>query len=155
MQPSRRRMLKLVGVSALPLIGGCSSLGSSADATPTQTDEPPVVARLVGPDTDRALFRRSSVESVGSVHGRDGAFGVPVTLSDEAVADVVARFDSAGVTKNRTEFSVVLSEGDRDVTRFGVSPGLVEAVGGGDWQGEFRLQFDQRATAESVRQHLG
>jgi len=113
-----------------------------------------VVARLVGPDTDRLLFRRSGVESAGSVRERDGQFAVPVALSESAVADVVERFGSAGVAGNWGEFSVVLSERGRAVTRFGVSPGLVEAVDGGDWRGELSLQFGERATAESVRQRL-
>lgn len=149
-------MLALVGVSALPLTGGCSSLRPLADATATTpADQPAVVARLVGPDTDRVLFRRSGVESVGSVRGRDRAVGLSVSLSDAAVADVVARFDSAGVAENRSEFHVVLSEDGRAVQRFGVSSGLVEALEGGDWQGEFQLRFDQRSTAESVQQYLG
>lgn len=153
MSISRRQVLKLGSISILPLAGGCSSLSTSTE-TPTQTVQPPIIARLVGPNTDQVLFRQNTVVTAGSVREYNEQFSVPVTLSDEAATDIVGLFNSVDITENRGEFKVILSERNQDITRFGISLGLTREISDGDWSGGLLLQFDQQATADAVRRRL-
>lgn len=153
MSISRRQVLKLGSISILPLAGGCSSLSTSTE-TPTQTVQPPIIARLVGPNTDQVLFRQNAVVTAGSVREYNEQFSVPVTLSDEAATDIVGLFNSVDITENRGEFKVILSERNQDITRFGISLGLTREISDGDWSGGLLLQFDQQATADAVRRRL-
>jgi len=149
----RRHVLECGSIALLSLFGGCSAPLTTTE-TPTETTQPLIVTRLLGPDTDYELFSQSDIASVRSVREYSAQFSVPVALTDEAATDVKDVFNSAGVTGNTTAFDVVVFEGDQEITRFGISPGLASEISNGEWNGELQLQFDQRTTAETVRTRL-
>ena len=107
-----------------------------------------------GPGTDRRLFDGSDVASVGSVRDRTGSAGLPVTLTDEASADVAERFRAVGVPGTPDEFEVVQFHDGEAVGRFGIAPGLVEAIADGEWDGRLLLTFGRREQAVGLRETL-
>jgi hypothetical protein len=173
MSPSRRRLLASTGTAAAGLLAGCTSFDvvqstetggtdptetGGVGPTETATARPGAVgsfeARLEGPDGGQTLFTQSEVASVGPVSNRGGRYTVPVVLTDESEAAVTETLRSAGALADPDAFEVVLTLGGDEVSRFGVSPGFVDAVENGEWNGEFLLVTRERADAAAVRRTL-
>jgi len=153
MSVTRRKLLAVGGGAVLSMAAGCSSL-STGNESDTPTPEQPITARLLGPDTDRLLFERAELAAVGSVTENDDWFSLPVTLTGEATDHIVDVFQSVGVDDDPSSFEVAMFEDEEETTRFGLSAELVSAVMASDWDGEFRLVFDQRSTATSIQRTL-
>jgi hypothetical protein len=154
MPHTRRRLLAVGGVSALSLLAGCPSEGIANGNTTTRDSRSTVTVRLVGPDTDRTLFARDAVTAVEEIQEHDSRFSLTATLSDEATSRISNRFESVGVDEDPEPFEVVVLEDGAEVARFGVSPEFAEEVASGGWDGEFRMTFEQRSTARTVRRAL-
>jgi hypothetical protein len=82
------------------------------------------------------------------------SYYVPLTLTDDATAAVSETFRTAGVRDDPDAFEVVTVHEDEVVSRFGVAPGLAEAIAAGEWDGRLRVTFAERETAEDVRETL-
>ncbi|WP_372910527.1 hypothetical protein [Salinigranum sp.] len=160
MQPSRRALLRASGTAGVAVIAGCSTgLGGGVEQTSTpvstrstQTEsDADFEMRLSGPETERTLFDADGVASVGAV--RD-AYDVPLTLTDDETAAVSETFRATGVSDDPDAFEVVAVHDGEQVSRFGVAPGLAEAIAAGEWDGRLRVTFAERETAEDVRETL-
>jgi hypothetical protein len=166
MPTSRRALLRASSLAGLAVFTGCTtSLGGGAEqrstststrATSNQTDsDAGFEMRLSGPETDRTLFDAGGAASVGAVQDSSRAsYYVPLTLTDDATAAVSETFRTAGVRDDPDAFEVVTVHEDEVVSRFGVAPGLAEAIAAGEWDGRLRVTFAERETAEDVRETL-
>ncbi|MEF8867521.1 MAG: hypothetical protein V5A85_03290 [Haloarculaceae archaeon] len=166
MPPSRRTAMGAALTALAAPIAGCTTLGGADDGngastpddggtgSPAPDDGGTFEVRLRGPWTDRRLFDGSEVASVGSVRDRTGSAGLPVTLTDEASADVAERFRAVGVPGTSDEFEVVQFHDGEAVGRFGIAPGLVEAIADGEWDGRLLLTFGGREQAVDLRETL-
>jgi len=167
MPPSRRTAIGAALTALAAPVAGCTTLGGADDGedrsptpdgggtgSPTPDDEVAFEARLRGPGMDRRLFDGRDVASVGSVRDRTGSAGLPVTLTDEATADVAERFRAAGVPGDPDGFEVVQVHDGEAVGRFGIAPGLVEATADGEWEGRLLLTVARRERAVELRQTL-
>ncbi|SDM19435.1 hypothetical protein SAMN04487949_1228 [Halogranum gelatinilyticum] len=172
MQPSRRAVLGAVGSSVLALSAGCTgalptSSGSEQTSDVSATDAPATggtstgsdgaafEARLHGPEREWLLFDGTDLERVGDVRTTDsGMVGLPVLLTEAALADVTETFREAGVAENRDAFEIVQTYDGDETGRFGISASLVEAITDGEWDGQLLLSFENREQAERVRAAL-
>ena len=162
MQPSRSRRaaLGLVGTAlAAPLPGcvapGTENAGANPDSTAPPESAPPLEVRLTGPGTDRLLFDAGDVASVGSVTtNRGGRPSLPVALTDEATAAATETAREVGLADAPDEFEVVQTHDGEVTGRFGITPGLAEAMANGEWEGEFLLLFERRERAVELRETL-
>ena len=160
MPPSRRATLGAALTALVAPLAGCTVSGSNRDDGANGTPTPggsvggTLEVRLRGPDTDRLLFDGSDVDSVGSVRNRGDSFGLPVTLTDDATADVAERFRVAGVPETPDGFEVVQFHDGEAVGRFGIAPGLAAAIADGEWDGELLLTFARREQATELREAL-
>jgi hypothetical protein len=151
--PSRRAFLA-TATATTSLLAGCTGHGvSGIDPSPTDT-EPAFVARLDGPAATRHLFDGADVATVGDVQDARGAYALPVTLTDDATGSVRETFDEAGVPDDPDAFEVVLRFEGEATGRFAISPGFAEEIDGGEWDGAFRLTFQNEQQAHDVRQAL-
>lgn len=171
MQPSRRTVLGAVGSSVLALSAGCTgalptSSGSEQTSEVSATDAPTTgsastgsdgstfEARLHGPEREWLLFDGTDLERVGDVRTTDsGMVGLPVVLTEAALADVTETFREAGVAENRDAFEIVQTY-DGDTRRFGITGSLAEAITDGEWDGQLLLSFEDREQAARVRDAL-
>jgi len=155
MSSTRRRLLAVGGASALPLFSGCS-LGGLATENETTTTQSTLNVRLLGPDTERTLFDRTAVVTIGELREPENADGVglPLTVSDEAASRISTTFQSAGVAENPDQFEIAVLQREQEIDRFGIESSLADRIASGDWDGEFRLSFEQRSDAKTVQRAL-
>jgi len=162
--PSTRRTLLAVAVPTVltPLAGctgdvsGPSDAGTTTEPTTTEstTAESTMTVRLLGPDAERTLFTETDVVAVGEVRERTGSVAVPITITEERTETVSETFASAGVAEDPDAFEVAIRvDGDRR-NRYGIAPGLAEAIESGDWEGELHVSVADRSTAEELQRAL-
>lgn len=137
----------------MSVVAGCLARGPAAGSG-TATARSTVTVRLLGPNVDRVLFERTAVRSVGEVRTRDGRASLEVALSDAGAARVRDRFRTANVDDEPGAFEIAVVDGQREIARFGVAPGLANETASDDWEGTVRLTFEQRSDAEAVRAAL-
>lgn len=155
MSSTRRRLLAVGGASALPLFSGCSLVGLATEYK-TTTTQSTLTVRLLGPDTERTLFDRTAVVTIGELNESENADGVglPLTVSDEAASRISTTIQSAGVAENPDQFEIAVLQREQEIDRFGIDPTLADRIASGDWDGEFRLSFEQRSDAKTVQRAL-
>jgi hypothetical protein len=110
--------------------------------------------RLVGPETDQVLFTESGVASVGEIRQQPSGYALPVVLTKGVRAEMSETFQTAGVVESPESFEVVVRLGDEAVNRFGITKGLASDIAGDEWDGEFLLLTQKRATAAGIRRGL-
>ncbi|WP_255149894.1 hypothetical protein [Halorarius halobius] len=150
--PSRRSVLTIATGTAAALAGcaGLATTGDGPEPTATPAGES-FVTRLAGPESTRHLFDGTDVATVGEVNTAQGGPYLPVTLTETATTSVSETFREAGVADDPDEFEVTLSFGSDERSRFGVSPGLADAIASGEWDGELRLTVATETKAEKLR----
>lgn len=155
MSSTRRRLLAIGGASALPLLSGCSLdvLATENESTTTQST---LTTRLFGPDTERTLFDQTAAVTVGELHESEDADGVglPLIVSDEAASQISTTFQSVGVAENPDQFEIAVLQRKQEINRFDIGPSLADRITSDDWDGEFRLSFEQRSDAKTVQRAL-
>lgn len=155
MSSTRRRLLAVGGASALPLLSGCS-LVELATENETTTTQSTLTVQLLGPDSERTLFDRTAVVTVEEIHESEntGGVGLPLTVTDEAASRITTTFQSAGVVENLDQFEIAVLQREQEIDRFAIDPSLADRIASGDWDGEFRLTFEQRSDAKTVQRAL-
>lgn len=152
MSTSRRALIGATVTVLTTLVSGCGTNASeTCESTPAQS---PVVVRLVASDTERTLFDRPAVMTVGTVQNRQGSTAFDVTLSEEAATGVREDFESLDVTDRPDRFEVTVVEEGRVATRFGVQRSLANTITSGDWDGTLQLTFEEQPTAEDLHERF-
>jgi len=147
-----RRSVITAAITALAAgVSGCTTLAAD-DCGDTPVTERPVEVRLVGPDTERTLFDRPDATRIGELRDSDGSTSFAVTLADDTMETISEHFRAAGVNEDVESFEVAVFDGDREVTRSGITSGLADRVASDDWDGELAMQFENRSSAEEVRE---
>ena len=106
-------------------------------------------------DETRRFFEARHVNAVGSVNESEtGRAYLTISLTGQGVetatdtaveADLGERYDDATI--------VPVVDGD-ELNRFGVAPSLATTIAAGEWDGLFRLTFDDREWAVMVHRVL-
>lgn len=160
MTPSRRVVLRCIGASSFGLSTGCTANelsthdSGTADRSDQEGNGSTIEVRLRGPETDQLLFDDTDISKVGSIRNRNGAFQLPVTLTDDAAATVSDTFRKKRVDKSTDKFEVVIRHDGSVVNRFGIASGFATSITDRGWDGSFVLTFDQRSNATEVRDLL-
>lgn len=151
----RRRCLALVANLMTVGIAGCANFGGLEKEDATQKIE--LTVTISGPDGDRTFFTCEEIASVGEVEDSvQTGHAVPLELTDDGTERAVEMFNRVGAAEEPGESSVTYSIRGRVETEqtFIVSQSLARAIESGDWEGQFRLQFNDREDAETVRNAL-
>jgi hypothetical protein len=150
MRLSRRDLLRFGGSACVALVTGCSAAPNNGTPRARAT----LKVRLVGPDVDRVLFNQTTVRSVGPIQSQNGQIHLEATLSKEGMVSVNNVFQSVDVDNKPGAFEIVVVDRQQEKNRFGVSPSLANRIANEDWQGEFRMTFEKRSDAKTVRKTL-
>jgi hypothetical protein len=143
------------GTAASTNTNGTANASANGTANTNGTAAPQSVEmRLVGPETDQVLFTESGVASVGEIRQQPSGYALPVVLTKGVRAEMSETFQTAGVVESPESFEVVVRLGDEAVNRFGITKGLASDIAGDEWDGEFLLLTQKRATAAGIRRGL-
>jgi len=154
----RRRVIALVGSTALLTTAGCTGLGGDEDPEHRE-NAPPLVdfsIHIEGSDGEETLFESADVASVGEVDEDDIGPYVPVRFTDEAIDDAIKTYEDIGgdETGEGVQLTVTI---DGDVAKYetyDISPQLASAIYEGDWDGEFLIYTESEGDARTLQSGL-
>jgi hypothetical protein len=173
MQPSRRSLLRYCGVAAAVAVAGCTDAvpddaagGNWGDLGPIDSesddesngdpvdDDAPVRITLAIDET-RTLVESRHIETVGPVEtGQSGMPYLTLQLSDQGVEAATEAASAADLAERYEDAEIaVLVDGEAQ-NRFGVAQGLANSIVDGEWDGAFRMTFENEESAESFRETL-
>lgn len=137
---------------------GCADLrqlaGQRTGQSPSTDPEASFEAQLSGPETDRHLFAKEDIATVGEVQEGRTTYILPTTLREDATTTVGEMFRTVGVVDDPDAFKIVLFYHGEEANRFGIAPDLAQKIAEGEWDGEFVLSFENRVQAVELKELL-
>lgn len=158
MQQSRRRSLALISIAITIGVAGCATFDGSENEPANSSPDVDLTVTISGPDGEESFFTGNDLASIGAVQDleQQSGYGLPLELTDSGTDQATAAFNTVGAADDPDAASITHTiRGDVETEQtFGIAPSLANAIETGEWDGQFRLQFDDRDAAKTVKEAL-